>query len=136
MSVVVGFVDRPEGEVAFDLAIKEARQRETDLVLVHSLKGGTSDSIESAEVYSRKLDAMDRRLSDEDIEHTVKEYIRGNEPVEDLVSAADEFGADLIVIGIRRRSQTGKLLLGSNATDILFNAPCPVLTVRVDSAGS
>ncbi|MPZ54142.1 MAG: universal stress protein [Acidimicrobiia bacterium] len=133
MSVVVGFVDRPEGEAAFDLAIRVAKHRETDLVLVHSLKGGTSDSIESAEVYARKLDEMDRRLTEEGVEHTVKEYVRGNEPVEDLVRAAAEFEADLIVIGIRRRSQTGKLLLGSNATDILFNAPCPVLTVRANS---
>lgn len=135
MSVVVGFVDRPEGEAAFNLALRESKQRNTNLVLVHSLKGGASDSIESAEVYARRLGDLDQRLAEEGVEHEVKEYVRGNEPVEDLVQAASEFNAELIVIGIRRRSQTGKLLLGSNATDILFNAPCPVLTVRVDSAG-
>ena len=37
----------------------------------------------------------------------------------------------VIVIGLRHRSSAGKFLLGSNAHDILMNAPCPVLTIRV-----
>lgn len=35
-----------------------------------------------------------------------------------------------MVIGIRRRSTTGKMLLGSNALEILHDAPCPVLCVK------
>lgn len=38
--------------------------------------------------------------------------------------------ADLIIIGLRRRSPLGKVLLGSNAQDILLDAPCPVLAVK------
>jgi nucleotide-binding universal stress UspA family protein len=36
----------------------------------------------------------------------------------------------LPVIGIRRRSAVGKMVLGSNAQRILMDSSCPVLTVR------
>ena len=39
-------------------------------------------------------------------------------------------GPKRCVIGIRRRSAVGKMVLGSNAHRILMDAPCPVVTVR------
>jgi nucleotide-binding universal stress UspA family protein len=47
-----------------------------------------------------------------------------------VVDIADEVGAELIVIGMRRRSAVGKLLLGSTAQRILLDARCPVLAVK------
>jgi signal transduction histidine kinase len=43
---------------------------------------------------------------------------------------AEEVGADLVVVGLQRRSPVGKALLGSNAQRILLGATCPVLAVR------
>jgi nucleotide-binding universal stress UspA family protein len=54
----------------------------------------------------------------------------GDEPADVIVSQAEQQNARLIVIGLRRRSPVGKLLLGSTAQAVLFNAPCPVLSVR------
>ena len=56
--------------------------------------------------------------------------VRGNKPAEDIVAAARIHQAELIVIGIRQRSATGPLLLGSNALDILHDTTVPVLCVK------
>ncbi len=58
--------------------------------------------------------------------------MRGNDPAEDLISVAESEAADFIVIGLRRRSPVGKLILGSNAQRILLDASCPVLAVKAD----
>jgi nucleotide-binding universal stress UspA family protein len=60
----------------------------------------------------------------------VRQLVRGNEPAEDLIAVANETDADLIVIGLRRRTPVGKLILGSNAQRILLDAPCAVLAVK------
>jgi len=64
----------------------------------------------------------------------IRDYngVRGTDPADDLVSVAEEVGADFIVIGLRRRSPVGKLILGSNAQRILLDAPCPVLAVKAE----
>jgi nucleotide-binding universal stress UspA family protein len=59
--------------------------------------------------------------------------VRGLDPAEDLLKVAEEVSAELIIIGLRRRSPVGKLILGSNAQRILLDAPCPVLAVKAGS---
>ncbi len=49
-----------------------------------------------------------------------------------VVDTATELGADLIIVGGRKRSPTGKAVFGSTAQEIMLNAPCPVTFVRVD----
>ena len=71
-------------------------------------------------------------LEEKGLEHEVRQLVRGNDPAEDLISVAEEEKADFIVIGLRRRSPVGKLILGSNAQRILLDASCPVLAVKGD----
>jgi len=49
-----------------------------------------------------------------------------------IVAAAEELGADLLVVGGRRRSPAGKAVFGSTAQEVMLNAPCPVTFVRAD----
>jgi nucleotide-binding universal stress UspA family protein len=49
---------------------------------------------------------------------------------DEIVALADEIGADLAVVGGRKRSPTGKAVFGSVAQNVMLNAPCPVTFVR------
>jgi nucleotide-binding universal stress UspA family protein len=73
------------------------------------------------------------RLDEAGVEHEVRQLVRGFEPSEDLIGIANDVSAELIVIGLRRRSPVGKLILGSNAQRILLDAKCPVLAVKADA---
>ena len=73
---------------------------------------------------------MQAQLDEVGVEHEVRQLVRGNEPAEDLIAVAEEVDAEFIVIGLRRRTPVGKLILGSNAQRILLDAPWPVLAVK------
>jgi nucleotide-binding universal stress UspA family protein len=54
----------------------------------------------------------------------------GKEPADHVVEVVGKAHASLLVIGLRRRTSVGKFLLGSSASTILMQAPCPVLAVK------
>ena len=131
-SIVVGYVTTPEGQAALRRAAEEAKLRSATLVVVTSNKGGTAlGPIEAAE-QEAALEEVRTQLRLDGIAHDVRSLVRGNEPSVDLIDVAEETGADFIVIGLRRRSPVGKLFLGSQAQQILLEAPCPVLAVKAD----
>ncbi|MGZ5382616.1 MAG: universal stress protein [Acidimicrobiia bacterium] len=130
MKIVVGFIKNAAGNAALDRAIEEAQLRQAELVVVHSMEGGDKEGAEEVLAYREELEAVARRLVGLDIPHEIHEFVRGQSPSEDLIQCARDEGADLIVIGLRRRSPVGKLLMGSNAQEILLDAECPVLAVK------
>ena len=132
MSVIVGYLSSERGRKALEVGIAEAKLRKTDVVVVHSLRGAGKSDDEDVIQSDRELTALEDLLTKEGVVFTIHNYVRGNEPAQDIIQAAKELGGELIVIGLRQRTSAGKFLLGSNAHDILMDAPCPVLTVRVD----
>jgi nucleotide-binding universal stress UspA family protein len=130
VKIMVGYIKTDEGHVALDRAIEEAALRSGTLVVVHSMRGTTKDEEERYAEYREKFDALKERLKATGVPFELRELVRGKPAGEDLVALANEEGADLIVIGLRRRSPVGKLVLGSNAQDILLQADCPVLAVK------
>ncbi|MGC5583530.1 universal stress protein [Ornithinimicrobium sp. W1679] len=130
MSVIVGYIPTREGRAALRAASAEAMLRTTKLVVVNSHRGGRDFDADEAQRFEDELNKVQRVLDEAGIEHEVRALVRGNEPAEDLVEVADESGGELIVIGLRRRTPIGKLILGSNAQRILLEASCPVLAVK------
>lgn len=63
---------------------------------------------------------------------TVTKRREHGEPSEVILDIADEINANLIAIGGRKRSPTGKVLFGSVTQSVLLSANCPVLTLMVD----
>jgi len=132
MSIIVGYVPTKEGRAALRRAAQEAQLRRTKLVVVNSHRGGRDFDSTEAERFENELSQVQSTLDAEGIEHEVRALVRGNEPSEDLIAVAEESDADFIVIGLRRRTPVGKLILGSNAQRILLDAACPVLAVKAD----
>ena len=130
MAVVVGYVPTAEGLAALRHAAKECRLRSTRLVVINSRRGGRSFDAEDAARYEKELAEIRAQLDAQGLENEVRQLVQGLEPAEDLIAVAEEVSADMIVIGLRRRSPVGKLILGSNAQRVLLDAPCPVLAVK------
>jgi len=131
-TVVVGYVPKPEGEAALQKAIDEARLRKAKLVVVNSHRGGTDFDADASTKAEREMNNVRRTLEEAGVEFDLRQLVRGFEPAEDLLSIAEASNAELVVIGLRRRSPVGKLILGSNAQRVLLDAPCPVLAVKAD----
>lgn len=132
MPVVVGFIPTNEGRAALERAIEESKLRDEKLVVVGSNKGG-DEFLKQGLNFDDELAKVTDRLKAEGVEHEVHGYVRGKDPAEDLVEVADRIGAKLIVIGLRRRSPVGKLIMGSNSQRILLDANCDVLAVKPTS---
>jgi nucleotide-binding universal stress UspA family protein len=133
MAVVVGYVPTEEGRAALHRAAQECKLRSTRLVVINSNRGGKDLDAADAARYEQELEGVRAELDAAGVSNEVRQLVRGLEPAEDIIAVAQEVSADFIVIGLRRRSPVGKLILGSNAQRILLEAPCPVLAVKADS---
>ena len=133
MAIVVGYVSSPEGRAALRRGVEEARLRGVKLVVISSNKGGRELDLDEARRSEAELEAIRAEVQAEGVEPDVRQMVRGLEPAEDLINVATEVNADFIVIGLRRRSPVGKLILGSNAQRVLLDAPCPVMAVKADA---
>jgi nucleotide-binding universal stress UspA family protein len=132
MAVVVGYVPTEEGRAALHRAAQECKLRNTSLVVINSNRGGKDLDAVEASRYEQELDTVRAELDNAGVSNEVRQLVRGLEPAEDIIAVAQEVSADFIVIGLRRRSPVGKLILGSNAQRILLEAPCPVLAVKAE----
>ena len=130
MAIVVGYVPTPEGRAALETARAEARERQLKLVVVNSHKGGRSFDGDDAIEVDEELAQVRADLESAGVDFEMLTLVRGNDPTDDLIQIAEDRGAALIVIGLRRRSPIGKLVLGSNAQRILLESECPVLSVK------
>ena len=129
-TIVVGYVPKSEGRAALRRAVEEAQLRQAKLVIVNSHRGGRDFDREDALETESQLQEVRDQLEESGVEHEIRQLVRGMDPAEDLISVAEEVGSDFIVIGLRRRTPVGKLILGSNAQRVLLEAPCPVMAVK------
>lgn len=116
--IVVGYSSRPEGRAALRRALSEATLRGAGLIVLHAPDDDLAE-------LTTELDATG-------VAYELKAPTEGSDAAEDLIELAEDADAAFIVIGLRRRSPVGKLLLGSNAQRVLLDASCPVLAVKAE----
>ena len=130
MTIVVGFSATAPGRAALTTAVTEAKLRRQPLLVINSSRGDAYADPSYAQ--QADWDWVQATLDEAGVEFSVRQELRGKDPSEEILDVIVETGATLCVIGLRRRSQVGKMLLGSNAHRILMESPCPVLSVRPD----
>lgn len=128
MTILVSYVPSAEGFAAMHAAVRAAKLANTSLTVLNVAVG--SNFADPTFADERDLDAVRQRLVEEGVEADIRQVTEARDVSEEVLRIADEVGAELIVVGLRRRSAVGKLLLGSNAQHIILSANCPVLSVR------
>ncbi|MCD1145245.1 universal stress protein [Kocuria sp. LUK] len=133
MSILVGYVPTPVGEAAARAAIEEAGLRREPLLIVNSVREGAlaDRSVASAE----DLDRITAEAEAAGVRWTVLQPSHRDDLAEEILDLAREHEVSRIVIGLRRRSQVGKFIMGSHAQRILLQADRPVLAVKTDDGG-
>ena len=134
MTIVVGYVPTKEGRAALRRAGQECQRRGADLVLVRTVRAGVPFDQETQVAFAGDLADLTARLDAVGRRYETREMTDSGDAADDLLQVADEVHAEMIVIGLRRRTPVGKLILGSNAQRILLDAACPVLAVKADHA--
>ncbi|ELK55176.1 universal stress protein [Haloferax volcanii] len=99
--------------------------------VVNSHPGGDDTDSEDVRDGEDALNVVVSRLGDlVDVE--THQYIRGNDAADDVLQCADEHDADEIVIGIRKRNPTSKIVFGSTAQDVLLHSNIPMAVVPLE----
>ncbi len=130
MTIIVAYVPRPEGQAALDKGIELAKERKENLIVVNATPGGSGEDPSRAE--AQDVECFEQLLSVSGITAEFKQLVRGKNAVEELDELVGLTNASMLVIGLRRRSAVGKLIMGSMAQEILMSINCPILAVKAD----
>jgi nucleotide-binding universal stress UspA family protein len=130
MKFLVAYNGTKEAEAALALAKTHAKIFGAKLVVISSSEGGKGEKLEDINKIKRDLESIQEDLSMDGIDCDVEQLARGLAPGEDIVLFAEENEVDQIYVGIRKKSRTSKLILGSTAQFIILKAKCPVTSVK------
>ncbi|MBT8374549.1 MAG: universal stress protein [Deltaproteobacteria bacterium] len=130
MKILVGYDGSNSGKEALNLAKNHALAFKGEVEVITSMQKGTEKDREDMEQAERGLEYAEVLFKENNIPCKTHLLIRGLTPGEDLVEFAKENNIDEIVVGVKRRSKVGKLLMGSHAQYVILNAHCPVVTVK------
>jgi nucleotide-binding universal stress UspA family protein len=130
MKILIGYDGTNSAKEALNLAKSHAKVFGASVEVVTSMQKGTESEREVIERAERGLEYAKSLFEKDDIACNTHLLIRGLSAGEDLVEFANENQIDQIVVGVKRRSKVGKLLMGSTAQYVILQAECPVVTVK------
>ena len=128
MTILVAYVPRPEGQAALEKGIEIATRNQEDLMVVNATPGGPTG--EPSMANAQDVERVEKLLAGSGINATFKQFVRGKSAIEEIQDMVDSLPVSLVIIGLRKRSPVGKLLLGSVAQEILLTVSCPVMAVK------
>jgi len=131
VTIVVGYAPSTQGRAALRAGARYAARGGSPLLIAahqHAVPGGGTTAATEEEVRA-ELEGLGASLEGVTVRRGPDREIG-----EFLLSTIEEVQAELVVIGLRRKSPIGKLNLGASARRVVLGAPCPVLTVKDDDA--
>lgn len=131
MKILVAYDGSKSSENALQLAIEHAKVFQASLdVITSAERTKTEKDLPLVEEAEKRLWQVEEACKKQGVACSTHLLIRGFSPGEDTVEFAKENGIDEIVVGIRKESKVGKLVMGSTAQYVILKAPCPVVTIR------
>ncbi|MHC5560957.1 universal stress protein [Kocuria sp. U4B] len=128
MSVLVAYAHTAEGRAALQHGHDLARKEDLPLVVFDL---DASSTAEDHSVTTPHEPGTPLATEEVPARWIARDH-RNPDAAGEFLDAAQEIDAQLIVVGVRRRSPVGKLFLGSNAQHIIVGANVPVLAVKAD----
>ena len=136
--ILVSIDSDPIAVHAADVGADLARMAGAEIAFIHVIEPelvNAADTGIQPDVFVAQAKETGRRLI-EDFRKRLPpgtaalEFLQVGKPATEIVDAAREWPADLVVIGSHGRGGIKRALLGSVAEHVMRQAPCPVLVVR------
>ena len=126
-AIVVAWTPNEYGAAALDRGIAEARLRDLPLLVMNATRGDAY--VDERFAGASRIEELRAELAELDVQAEVRQGMGADVP-DQLIMAAADADAEMIVIGVRHRTAVGKLLMGSVAQRVILEATCPVLSVK------
>ncbi len=131
MKILVGYDGSNAAKDALKLAQKHSQAFGAKIAVVKSVTRFHPLDHSLIQTAEEKLSREIRNQFNGDItSYETRLLVSSRSSGENLVWFAELGKIDEIVIGVRKRSKVGKLLLGSTAQYVVLHAPCPVITIK------
>lgn len=130
MTILVAYAPRPEGQAALAKGIEIAKSRGERLLVVNASPGGAKEDTAMAD--AQDIERVETLLAGSGLDAEFKQFVRGQSAVSEIESMVESLQVSLLIIGLRKRTAVGKLILGSVAQEILLSVACPVLAVKAN----
>lgn len=130
MTIAVAYTDSDAGRAALVVAVRQAQLEGTRLEVLSVIddEPDGDDAVQRGEAEAHVADVLDSLPSLP--AWTARVVAAGGDVAQGLLDLVVESGATMLVIGSRRRSPVGKLLMGSVVQRVILDSPVPVLTVK------
>ena len=128
MTILIGYKPTPLGEAAFAHGLAEAAARGDDVVVLNSPRRGST--VDAHLVDDAAAGRLVARAQDAGVTARVDHADHGSDLVAAFQTLVASTRARLVVIGLRRRSPVGKLVMGSDAQRLLLELDVPILAVK------
>lgn len=127
MTIAVAYRPDEFGRAALDWAVGQAHRTGDALVIINVAK--PDPRLDTGFARGNHVQSISERLAGENVVYEIRQVMADNIS-QAVIFEAEQSQVHSIVLGIRRRSPVGKLLMGSIAQQILLDAPVPVVCVK------